>query len=276
MKPDFGETSNNSRKGGETNGNLSWNHDPFLGNNIGRGLRVLYEKIPWDLVQRSLAGFAAGVMVAASIWSLLIPAIEQSEGTGKLSFLPAFIGFWVGVLFLLLLDHLIPHLHVGSNQAEGPKSRLGRSTMMVLAVTLHNIPEGMAVGVVYAGFLAGNAQITAASALVLSLGIAIQNFPEGAIISRPLRAEGESKDKTFLGGVLSGVVEPVGAMLTILAAQLVIPALPYFLSFAAGAMLYVVVEELIPEMSQGKHSDIGTVFFAVGFSVMMTLDVALG
>ena len=276
MKPDFGETSNNSRKGGETNGNLSWNHDPFLGNNIGRGLRVLYEKIPWDLVQRSLAGFAAGVMVAASIWILLIPAIEQSEGTGKLSFLPAFIGFWVGVLFLLLLDHLIPHLHVGSNQAEGPKSRLGRSTMMVLAVTLHNIPEGMAVGVVYAGFLAGNAQITAASALVLSLGIAIQNFPEGAIISMPLRAEGESKDKTFLGGVLSGVVEPVGAMLTILAAQLVIPALPYFLSFAAGAMLYVVVEELIPEMSQGKHSDIGTVFFAVGFSVMMTLDVALG
>ena len=276
MKPDFGETSNNSRKGGETNGNLSWNHDPFLGNNIGRGLRVLYEKIPWDLVQRSLAGFAAGVMVAASIWSLLIPAIEQSEGTGKLSFLPAFIGFWVGVLFLLLLDRLIPHLHVGSEQAEGPKSKLGRTTMMVLAVTLHNIPEGMAVGVVYAGFLAGNAQITAASALVLSLGIAIQNFPEGAIISMPLRAEGESKDKTFLGGGLSGVVEPVGAMLTILAAQLVIPALTYFLSFAAGAMLYVVVEELIPEMSQGKHSDIGTVFFAVGFSVMMTLDVALG
>ena len=275
MKPDFGETSNNSRKGGETNGNLSWNHDPFLGNNIGRGLRVLYEKIPWDLVQRSLAGFAAGVMVAASIWSLLIPAIEQSEGTGKLSFLPAFIGFWVGVLFLLLLDHLIPHLHVGSNQAEGPKSRLGRSTMMVLAVTLHNIPEGMAVGVVYAGFLAGNAQITAASALVLSLGIAIQNFPEGAIISMPLRAEGESKDKTFLGGVLSGVVEPVGAMLTILAAQLVIPALPYFLSFAAGAMLYVVVEELISEMSQGKHSNLGTLAFAVGFSIMMALDVAL-
>ena len=276
MKPDFGETSNNSRKGGETNGNLSWNHDPFLGNNIGRGLRVLYEKIPWDLVQRSLAGFAAGVMVAASIWSLLIPAIEQSEGTGKLSFLPAFIGFWVGVLFLLLLDHLIPHLHVGSNQAEGPKSRLGRSTMMVLAVTLHNIPEGMAVGVVYAGFLSGNTQITAASALALSLGIAIQNFPEGAIISMPLRAEGEHKGRAFLGGVLSGVVEPIGAVLTLLAAQLVIPALPYFLSFAAGAMLYVVVEELIPEMSQGKHSNIGTIFFAAGFSVMMTLDVALG
>ncbi len=172
-------------------------------------------------------------MVAASIWSLLIPAIEQSEDMGKLSFLPAFIGFWVGVLFLLLLDRLIPHLHVGSNQAEGPKSRLSRTTMMVLAVTLHNIPEGMAVGVMYAGFLAGNAQITAASALVLSLGIAIQNFPEGAIISMPLRAEGESKGRAFLGGVLSGVVEPIGAVLTLLAAQLVIPALPYLL-FCSG------------------------------------------
>ena len=202
--------------------------------------------------------------------------IEAEEAQHQPAFLPAFVGFWVGVLFLLLLDRLIPHLHVGSNQAEGPKSRLGRTTMMVLAVTLHNIPEGMAVGVMYAGFLAGNAQITAASALVLSLGIAIQNFPEGAIISMPLRAEGESKGKAFLGGVLSGVVEPVGAVLTLLAAQLVIPALPYFLSFAAGAMLYVVVEELIPEMSQGKHSNIGTIFFAAGFSVMMTLDVALG
>ena len=263
-------------QGGETHGNLSWNHDPFLGNNIGRGLRVFYEKNLGDLVQRALAGFAAGVMVAASIWSLLIPAIEQSEDMGKLSFLPAFIGFWVGVLFLLLLDHVIPHLHVGSNQAEGPKSRLGRTTMMVLAVTLHNIPEGMAVGVVYAGFLSGNTQITAASALALSLGIAIQNFPEGAIISMPLRAEGERKGRAFLGGVLSGVVEPIGAVLTLLAAQLVIPALPYLLSFAAGAMLYVVVEELIPEMSQGRHSNLGTVFFAVGFSVMMVLDVALG
>ena len=171
---------------------------------------------------------------------------------------------------------MIPHLHVGSEQAEGPKSRLGRSTMMVLAVTLHNIPEGMAVGVVYAGFLSGNTQITAASALALSLGIAIQNFPEGAIISMPLRAEGDRKGRAFLGGVLSGVVEPVGAVLTLLAAQLVIPALPYLLSFAAGAMLYVVVEELIPEMSQGRHSNLGTVFFAVGFSVMMVLDVALG
>ena len=250
---------------------------PFLGTALGSACVFFMKKSLGNLVQRALAGFAAGVMVAASIWSLLIPAIEQSEGMGKLSFLPAFIGFWIGVLFLLLLDHLIPHLHVGSNQAEGPKSRLGRTTMMVLAVTLHNIPEGMAVGVMYAGFLAGNAQITAASALVLSLGIAIQNFPEGAIISMPLQAEGESKGKAFFGGVLSGVVEPIGAVLTILAAQLVIPpALPYFLSFAAGAMLYVVVEELIPEMSQGKHSNIGTVFFAVGFSVMMTLDVALG
>ena len=249
---------------------------PFLGTTLGAACVFLMKRSLGDLVQRSLAGFAAGVMVAASIWSLLIPAIEQSEGMGKLSFLPAFIGFWVGVLFLLLLDHLIPHLHVGSNQTEGLKSRLGRTTMMVLAVTLHNIPEGMAVGVMYAGFLAENAQITAASALVLSLGIAIQNFPEGAIISMPLRAEGESKGKAFLGGVLSGVVEPIGAVLTILAAQLVISVLPYFLSFAAGAMLYVVVEELIPEMSQGRHSNLGTVFFAAGFSVMMVLDVALG
>ncbi len=249
---------------------------PFLGTTLGAACVFLMKRSLGDLVQRSLAGFAAGVMVAASIWSLLIPAIEQSEGMGKLSFLPAFIGFWVGVLFLLLLDHLIPHLHVGSNQTEGLKSRLGRTTMMVLAVTLHNIPEGMAVGVMYAGFLAENAQITAASALVLSLGIAIQNFPEGAIISMPLRAEGESKGRAFFGGVLSGVVEPIGAVLTILAAQLVISVLPYFLSFAAGAMLYVVVEELIPEMSQGRHSNLGTVFFAAGFSVMMVLDVALG
>lgn len=249
---------------------------PFLGTTLGSACVFFMKRSLGDLVQRSLAGFAAGVMVAASIWSLLIPAIDQSEGMGKLSFLPAFVGFWVGVLFLLLLDHLIPHLHVGSDQAEGPKSRLDRTTMIVLAVTLHNIPEGMAVGVMYAGFLAGDAQITAASALVLSLGIAIQNFPEGAIISMPLRAEGEGKGKAFFGGVLSGVVEPIGAVLTLLAAQMVIPALPYLLSFAAGAMLYVVVEELIPEMSQGKHSNIGTIFFAAGFSVMMTLDVALG
>ena len=249
---------------------------PFLGTTLGSSCVFFMKNTFSDLIQRSLAGFAAGVMVAASIWSLLIPAIEQSESMGKLSFLPAFIGFWSGVLFLLLLDRLIPHLHVGSEQAEGPKSKLGRTTMMMLAVTLHNIPEGMAVGVVYAGFLSGNTQITAASALALSLGIAIQNFPEGAIISMPLRAEGEKKSKAFLGGVISGVVEPIGAVLTIVAAQFIIPALPYLLSFAAGAMLYVVVEELIPEMSQGRHSNLGTVFFAVGFSVMMVLDVALG
>ena len=227
-------------------------------------------------VRRALSGFAAGVMVAASVWSLLIPAIGQSEGMGRLSFIPALVGFWIGVLFLLALDHLIPHLHMGSEQAEGPKSRLSRATMMVLAVTLHNIPEGMAVGVMYAGFLSGGAKITAAGALALSLGIAIQNFPEGAIISMPLRAEGEGKRRAFIGGVLSGIVEPIGAVPTLIAAQLVIPALPYLLSFAAGAMLYVVVEELIPEISQGEHSNVGTVFFAVGFSVMMALDVALG
>ena len=249
---------------------------PVVGTTLGAASVFFMKNALGKSMQRALAGFAAGVMVAASIWSLLIPAIEQSENLGTLSFVPAVVGFWIGILFLLTLDHLIPHLHIGSDQAEGPKSRLGRTTMMVLAVTLHNIPEGMAVGVMYAGFLAGNAQITATSALALSLGIAIQNFPEGAIISMPLRAEGESKEKAFLGGVLSGVVEPIGAVLTMLAAQQITLALPYLLSFAAGAMLYVVVEELIPEMSQGQHSNIGTIFFAVGFSLMMILDVALG
>ena len=249
---------------------------PFLGTSLGAACVFFMKKSLGDGVQRALTGFAAGVMVAASVWSLLIPAIEQVESAGVPSFLPAFIGFWLGVLFLLTLDQLIPHLHAKSEQAEGPKSRLDRTTMMVLAVTLHNIPEGMAVGVIYAGYLAGNTQITAAGAFALSLGIAIQNFPEGAIISLPLRSEGETRSKAFLSGVLSGVVEPIGAVLTLLAAQLIIPALPYLLSFAAGAMLYVVVEELIPEMSQGRHSNVGTVFFAVGFSVMMALDVAMG
>lgn len=248
---------------------------PFLGTVAGAACVLFMKHSLGELVRRSLAGFAAGVMVAASIWSLLIPAIEQSEHMGKLSFVPAFAGFWLGVLFLLALDRIIPHLHIGSEQTEGPRSNLSRTAMMVLAVTLHNIPEGMAVGVIYAGFLSGSTQITAASALALSIGIAIQNFPEGAIISMPLRAEGEGKGKAFLGGVLSGVVEPIGAVLTVLAAHLVIPALPYLLSFAAGAMLYVVVEELIPEMSQGRHSNVGTVFFALGFSIMMVLDVAL-
>lgn len=249
---------------------------PFLGTSLGAGCVFFMKKSLSDTVQRALTGFAAGVMVAASVWSLLIPAIERSAGMGKLSFLPAVLGFWVGVLFLLALDHIIPHLHANSGQPEGPKSQLRRTTMMVLAVTLHNIPEGMAVGVVYAGYLAGDGQITAAGALALSLGIAIQNFPEGAIISMPLRAEGMKKSRAFAGGVLSGAVEPIGAVLTILAAGLIVPALPYLLSFAAGAMLYVVVEELIPEMSQGRHSNIGTVLFALGFSVMMLLDVALG
>ena len=249
---------------------------PFLGTALGAASVFFMKRSLSDPVQRSLNGFAAGVMVAASVWSLLIPAIEQSAHLGKWSFFPAAAGFWAGILFLLLLDHIIPHLHNSGQQQEGPKSHLRRTTMMVLAVTLHNIPEGMAVGVVYAGWLSGSESITAAGALALSLGIAIQNFPEGAIISLPLRAEGEKKSRAFLGGVLSGIVEPVGALLTILAAQFILPALPYLLSFAAGAMLYVVVEELIPEMSQGRHSNIGTVFFAVGFSLMMVLDIALG
>ena len=249
---------------------------PFLGTSLGAACVFFMKKTLSDTVQRALTGFAAGVMVAASVWSLLIPAIEQSVGMGKFAFVPAVVGFYVGMLFLLLLDHVIPHLHQNSSEAEGPKSQLARTTMMVLAVTLHNIPEGMAVGVVYAGYLSGQAQITAAGALALSLGIAIQNFPEGAIISMPLHAEGMGKGRAFADGVLSGIVEPIGAVLTILAAKMIVPALPYLLSFAAGAMLYVVVEELIPEMSQGRHSNIGTICFALGFGLMMVLDVALG
>ena len=249
---------------------------PFLGTSLGAACVFFMKHDMSERLSRILTGFAAGVMVAASIWSLLIPAMDQSEEMGKFAFIPAAAGFWGGILFLLLLDHIIPHLHRYSVSAEGPKSRLQRTTMMVLAVTLHNIPEGMAVGVVYAGYLAGNAKITVTAAMALSIGIAIQNFPEGAIISMPLRAEGMKVSKAFAGGVLSGIVEPVGAMLTILAAGYIVPALPYLLSFAAGAMIYVIVEELIPEMSQGEHSDLGTIFFAVGFTVMMSLDVALG
>ena len=249
---------------------------PFLGTSLGAGCVFFLKKSLSDGIQRALTGFAAGVMVAASVWSLLIPAMEQAADLGRLAFFPAAVGFWLGILFLLLLDHLIPHLHQNSLQAEGPKSQLQRTTMMVLAVTLHNIPEGMAVGVVYAGYLTGSAQITAMGALALSVGIAIQNFPEGAIISMPLKAEGMSRGKAFLMGTLSGAVEPLGALVTIWAAGLVVPALPYLLSFAAGAMIYVVVEELIPEMSQGEHSNIGTLCFAFGFTIMMALDVALG
>ena len=249
---------------------------PFLGTAAGAACVFFMRRALSTAVQRSLTGFAAGVMVAASIWSLIVPAIEQSGAMGKWAFLPAFIGFWCGIAFLLALDRLIPHLHANAEQAEGPKSRLARTTMMVLAVTLHNIPEGMAVGIVYAGVRSGSALITAGGALSLALGIAIQNFPEGAIISMPLHAEGKSKAGAFGLGVLSGAVEPVFGALTVLASGLIGPAMPYLLSFAAGAMLYVVVEELIPEMSAGEHSNLGTVFFAVGFSIMMALDVALG
>lgn len=249
---------------------------PFAGTSLGAAMVFFMKTSLNEQVSRALTGFAAGVMVAASIWSLLIPSMEQSAAMGIWAFVPAVIGFWVGILFLLLLDHIIPHLHRNSDETEGPRSHLKRTTMLVLAVTLHNIPEGMAVGVVYAGWLSGNTYITVTGALALSIGIAIQNFPEGAIISLPLRAEGAGKGKSFLYGVLSGVVEPIGAFLTILAATLILPALPYLLSFAAGAMMYVVIEELIPEMSVGKHSDIGTVFFAMGFTLMMALDVALG
>ena len=249
---------------------------PFFGTSLGAAFVFFMRKSLSDMLQRALTGFAAGVMVAASIWSLLIPAIDQSSEMGKWSFVPATVGFWAGMMFLLMLDTVIPHLHQKSEKAEGPKSQLKRTTMMILAVTLHNIPEGMAVGVVYAGYLAGDGQITMMGALALSLGIAIQDFPEGAIISMPLRAEGMSKPWAFAGGVLSGAVEPLGALLTILASGLVVPALPYLLSFAAGAMIYVVVEELIPEMSQGEHSDVGALTFALGFTLMMALDVALG
>ena len=249
---------------------------PFVGTALGAGCVLFMRKGLNETVQRALTGFAAGVMVAASIWSLLIPAMDQASSMEKWAFVPAVAGFWIGILFLLLLDKLIPHLHMNSEEAEGPKSGLSKSIMLVLAVVLHNIPEGMAVGVVFAGWQTGNEGLTLSGAIALSIGIAIQNFPEGAIISMPLRSEGMSKKKSFLYGMLSGAVEPVGAALTILAASFVVPVLPYLLSFAAGAMMYVVVEELIPEMSEGNHSNIGTILFAVGFTLMMTLDVALG
>ncbi len=249
---------------------------PFLGTSLGAGCVFFIKSEINRTVQRSLTGFAAGVMVAASVWSLLVPAMEQAADMGRLAFLPAVIGFWLGILFLLVLDRAIPHLHQGASQPEGPHARLKRTTMLVLAVTLHNIPEGMAVGVVLAGWIAGNRGVTSAGTLALSLGIALQNFPEGAIISMPLRAEGAGKSRAFLYGVLSGVVEPLAAMLTILAAGFILPALPYLLSFAAGAMIYVVVEELIPESAVGEHSNLGTLFFAAGFAVMLALDVALG
>ncbi|MBO4419770.1 MAG: ZIP family metal transporter [Oscillospiraceae bacterium] len=249
---------------------------PFLGTALGAACVFFMRRVLSQTVQKALSGFAAGVMVAASVWSLLIPAMEQAAEMGGWAFLPAFIGFWLGILFLLILDHVIPHLHRNANAVEGPRSKLARTTMMVLAVTLHNIPEGMAVGVVYAGLISGSGEITAGGALALALGIAIQNFPEGAIISMPLHAEGAGKGRAFLYGVLSGAVEPIFGFVTVLAAGLIVPAMPYLLSFAAGAMLYVVVEELIPDMAAGRHSHVGVLLFALGFSLMMALDVALG
>ena len=249
---------------------------PFLGTTIGSAFVFFLKGGMNQNLQRALSGFAAGVMVAASVWSLIIPAIDQSEHLGKLAFFPAFVGVWIGFLFLMLLDKVIPHLHVGSSSPEGSPCNLGKSTMMVLAVALHNLPEGMAVGVVAAGWLTGQEGISAAGALILAVGIALQNLPEGAIISMPLHSNGMRKGKAFGYGVLSGVVEPIGAILTMLLANLVVPILPYLLSFSAGAMLYVVVEELIPEASEGEHSNLGTIFFSVGFTLMMVLDVALG
>lgn len=250
---------------------------PFIGTTAGAACVFFLKNQLKPLVQKALLGFASGVMVAASVWSLLIPAMNQSEHLGKFAFMPAAAGFLLGILFLLLMDKLTPHLHLGCTQAEGPHCKFKKSTMLVLAVTLHNIPEGMAVGVVFAGMMAENAQITIAGAMALSLGIAIQNFPEGAIISLPLKSEeGVGKGKAFLYGMGSGIVEPVAAGMTLLLFRYIEPALPYLLAFAAGAMIYVVVEELIPESSEGEHSNVGTIGFALGFVLMMVLDVALG
>lgn len=248
---------------------------PFIGTALGAGCVYLMKDELNRSVQRGLTGFAAGVMVAASIWSLLIPAMNDSEHMGKFAFVPAAVGFWAGILFLMLIDQIVPHLHMYSEKNEGPKSSLGKDAMLMLAMTIHNVPEGMAVGVVYAGLLTGDG-ISAAAALALSIGIAIQNFPEGAVLSMPLRSNGVDRKKAFGYGVLSGIVEPIGAVLTILAAGYVVPILPYLLAFAAGAMIYVVVEELIPEMGEGEHSHIPVLMFAVGFTLMMILDVALG
>lgn len=248
---------------------------PILGTTLGSGCVYFMKNSLNDIVQRALTGFAAGVMVAASVWSLLIPAMNYSVGLGRLAFIPSVVGFWLGIMFLLVLDHSIPHIHFFSTNAEGKKSRFQRTTMLVFAVALHNLPEGMAVGAACAALLQGNNSVSASAVLALSLGISIQNFPEGAIISMPLKANGVGKHKSFILGVLSGVIEPIGAVATILLSALIVPLLPVMLSFAAGAMIYVVVEELIPEMSTGKHSDIGTILFGVGFSIMMSLDVAL-
>lgn len=248
---------------------------PFLGTSLGAAMVFFLRKQVPAKLQKALTGFAAGVMVAASFWGLLQPALEESSGLGSLAFVPAAIGFLVGMGFLLVLDTVTPHMHMDM-QEEGPRTGLPRTTKLVLAVTIHNIPEGMAVGVVFADWMTGGSGVSQAAAFALALGIAIQNFPEGAIVSMPLRAEGMPKGKTFLFGVLSGAVEPVAAAITILAASAVVPAMPYLLSFAAGAMIYVVVEELVPEMSEGAHTNVGTIAFALGFVLMMVLDVTLG
>lgn len=249
---------------------------PFLGTTLGAGMVFFLKNNIKQSVEKLLLGFASGVMIAASIWSLLIPAIEMSEEQGKIGWLAPAVGFLLGMLFLLVLDSVIPHMHLDKEKPEGVKSKLKKTTMLVLAVTLHNIPEGMAVGVTFAGALLGNSGITITGAFALAIGIAIQNFPEGAIISMPLKSEGVSKGKAFLYGAISGIVEPISAIITILLTELVVPILPYLLSFAAGAMIYVVVEELIPESQMGEHSNIGTIGVALGFVIMMILDVALG
>lgn len=249
---------------------------PLLGTTLGSACVYFLRGQLHPQIQKILSGFAGGVMVAASIWSLIIPALEESPGQGWAQVAPSVIGFWLGTLLLLLLDHVIPHLHVGEEAPEGPHTNLKRTTMMVFAVTLHNIPEGMAVGVVLAGLLSGQTGISQGAALSLALGIAIQNFPEGAIISMPLHSQGQSRHRAFAGGFLSGLVEPIAGGLTLLAVNFIVPAMPYLLSFAAGAMMYVVVEELIPELSEGEHSNLGVLAFAFGFTLMMTLDVVLG
>ncbi len=249
---------------------------PFIGTILGAMCVFLVKNKLNDKVQKSLLGFASGVMVAASVWSLLIPSLDMASGMGRLSFIPACVGFMLGILFLLGMDMLVPHLHAGSDKPEGPKKSLKKTTMLILAVTIHNIPEGMAVGVVFAGMMANNTGITLAGAMALSIGIAIQNFPEGAIISLPLVSAGNTKKKSFVYGMLSGIVEPIAAAITIMLTGIILPLLPYLLSFAAGAMIYVVVEELLPESVEGEHSNITTIGFALGFMIMMILDVALG
>ena len=249
---------------------------PFAGTTLGAACVFLMKKSIPSLLQKTLTGFAAGVMVAASVWSLLIPSIEMTGKEGFMSIVPAITGFLFGILFLLFLDNIIPHQHIDSNQSEGPKTHLSKTTKLVFAITLHNLPEGMAVGVALAGAMEHNSYISMAGAIALAIGIAIQNFPEGAIVSMPLRSAGNSRGKSFLMGTLSGVVEPIGAVITILLASVILPVLPYLLSFAAGAMMYVVVEELIPETQEGRHSNMGTIGFAIGFLLMMILDVLLG